>query len=100
MGYLLVWLFEIGPMRSNGFGTTGITWTELESWRRLTGHEIDHNEAELLFELSQEYSSQFSASTDGACPAPFNQDIEVERKTVSDQLKTMLDAMVARQVAK
>lgn len=100
MGYLLVWLFEIGPMRTNGFGTTGISWTELQSWCDLTNHKIDHVEAELLYNLSQEYASQFSASTDVSCPPPYSPDIEVERKTVSDQLKAMLDAMVARQVAK
>ena len=87
-------------MRSNGFGMTGFSWTELLSWYQLMGREVDFNEAELLHTMSQEYASQFAASSEASCPPPYSPDLEVERKTVSDQLKAMLDAMVARQVAK
>ena len=63
----------------------------------MTQHQLTWREAEIIHRLSKDYASQYELSKESDALAPFVVDIEEQRKNVHNQLKAMLDAMVAKQ---
>lgn len=96
MSYLVTWLFEINPLRSTGFGYSGISWNDILAWSQLLDRQLTHVEAVFLYQLSQEYAAQYNAATDKTCAPPFIVDIEEHRKKVSDTLDSILMSMMER----
>lgn len=84
--YMLEFLFEVGPTHEGA----PITFVEIESWQRTTGVELSYWEARTLHRLSREYVVQLHKSTYGPCPAPYQMDIEDQRKVVESKFRAFL----------
>lgn len=84
-------------MCSNGFGVDGVSWTEIDSWSRLSQRRLTQFEAKALHVLSSEYAMSFEAGKEKSCPPPYQPDTDEARKVVSDTLKTILNSMIAKQ---
>jgi hypothetical protein len=61
--WLLGWLFQAGPIASNGMGVSGLTWTELQAWRDVTGAWADDWEMTTLHALSAAYADAHHRSS-------------------------------------
>jgi hypothetical protein len=70
--YLVSYLFEVGPVMSGGMGEAPLPDSEIESWQRNTGIELQSWEARAVKRLSREYLSESQAATEPnrACPWP------------------------------
>lgn len=73
VGYLVDYLWEIGPTMAAGMGEAPITHGELLAWQENTGIELESWEARLLRRLSIEYLNQSHLATDPHCKPPFGQ---------------------------
>jgi hypothetical protein len=56
--FLADWLCELGLSMPGAMGNVPLTYTEIDSWRRLTGTLLDTGEAMLLRQLSQVYCAE------------------------------------------
>ena len=72
-GYLVSYLFEIGPTMAAGMGSGPITHGEIESWQRITGIDLNPWDARTLRRLSIDYLSESQKATQMDCPAPWEQ---------------------------
>lgn len=70
-GYLLGYLWEIGPTIAAGMGAGPITHQELRAWQDNTGVVLQPWEARFLRRLSLEYLSAAHKAEKGHCPAPW-----------------------------
>lgn len=70
-GYLVSYLFEIGPTMAAGMGSGPITHGEIESWQRITGVDLNPWEARTLRRLSIDYLAESHKATQIDCPAPW-----------------------------
>ena len=66
-GYLVGYLFEVGPT----MGESPVTHTEIESWQRNTGIELNSWEARTVRSLSIAYMNESHKATKRDCPAPY-----------------------------
>lgn len=98
--YLITWLLEIGPTVSNGFGQSGLSWTDILSWQTLSGRQLEYYEALAIQRLSDAYAAMLTKASDKDCQAPFDYDLEFERKTASSALEALLDKMIAERATK
>lgn len=69
--YLIDWLLEAGPDMPGGMGAAPLTWGEIESWARLTGHQVAPWEAEILRHLSIAFVQQYQLAKEPDCPPPW-----------------------------
>lgn len=65
--WLIEWLFDAGPVGNDGMGQRGLTWSELQAWRDLTGTLITAPEARALRTLSQAYAAASAAAQKEHC---------------------------------
>lgn len=93
--YLVQYLFEVGPVGSNGFGPEPLSWQEIEAWSRLTQTDLDTWEALTLRKLSADYSSQLSKSADPKCKAPDQP--ELSREQIAEDVEAFFDRMERQQ---
>lgn len=72
-----------------------ITFSEIESWCRLTGTELSPDSVEFLQRLSVLYVSQLNASSDPKCPAPYKpvKMSDNERQQVASKVKGFFASM-------
>jgi len=70
-GYLLAYLFELGPTLPTGMGDAPISHGEIESWQRNTGICLGSWESRILKRLSNDYLNQAHRSTARDCPSPW-----------------------------
>jgi hypothetical protein len=70
--HIVAYLFEIGPTLAGGMGEVPVPESEIESWQRNTGIELQSWEARTVKRLSREYLSESQAATEPnrACPWP------------------------------
>lgn len=76
-GYLVAYLFEIGPTMTAGMGSGPITHGEIESWQRITGVELNPWEARTLRRLSVDYLVESQKATDIKSEAPWTESEDV-----------------------
>lgn len=96
--WLLGWLFEAGPLASDGMGARGLSWPELAAWRDCTRTPALPWEMQALHRLSAAYASAYHASQEPDCPAYWLHD-DLAKADVSkseaagQQLKTLFGAL-------
>lgn len=86
---LVMALFEIGPVMYDGY----ITWQELESWKKVTGTDLDPWEASTIVSLSRVFFRQReeSKSISSLCPWPKGRNIwkyvqdEKQKKSLEEE---------------
>ena len=96
--WLIGWLFEAGPLASDGMGARGLSWPELAAWRDCTGTPAGPWEMSALRRLSAVYAAAYHASQEADCPAYW---LHPELATVSiskseaagQQIKTLFGAL-------
>jgi len=93
--YLIDYLFEAGPVTSNGFGPEPLSWLELEAWSRLSQVKLDAWEALTLRKLSDHYSAQLVRSADPKCRAP--DEPEQSREQIAEDVEAFFDRMERQQ---
>ena len=95
LGYLIEYLWELGPMRSEGLGYVPVSWLEIDAWNRLRQVSLDSWEARVIHLLSVEYCQQIKDSTDPGCPPPYEAEPEPKQE-VRDMVDAKLRAMFQR----
>lgn len=70
-GYLLGYLFEVGPTMAAGGYPGPVTHEELRAWMDLTGIELQPWEVRFLRRLSHEYLAESRKAEKRDCPAPW-----------------------------
>ena len=76
---MITYLLEVGLYSSNGMGMTPLSWVDIQAWSQLTGSQLTPSEARLMRKLSFIYVSQYNASKDIKCEAPYPDQDYVER---------------------
>ena len=69
--FYVEWLFEIGPVISNGFSPTVIPQTEIMAWQVNNDIRLQPWELKLLRRLSLDYLTEMHAAEDPRHPAPW-----------------------------
>lgn len=77
-GYMIGYLFELGPTIAAGMSDGPIPHSEIEAWQRNTGIELDAWEARTLRRLSFDYLVESHKATAIDCPAPWTEAGEVK----------------------
>jgi hypothetical protein len=72
-GYLLEYLWEIGPTVAAGMGEAPISHGEIRVWQDNTGVELQTWEVQLLRRLSIEHLNQSQLASDPHCKPPYGQ---------------------------
>lgn len=88
-GFLIDWLFELGPTMQSNMGSSPLNFEEIYAW----GKDINLTawEASTLKRLSLDYLSMLHTGSEKNCPAPFVARKQSEEKTkqVSNGLKDL-----------
>ena len=90
--YLVEYLTEAGVCMSSGMGLQPLSWQEIEAWQRATALSLTPWEVITLREMSEAYSTEYSASDNELRSPPYTPKVEEEdiaRKEVSDKLKSI-----------
>lgn len=93
------WLFDIGPVGSNGMSATEIGWEAIDAWCRRTGIDLDPWEARTIRRLSRAFAAQQHDARKPTCPAPYSggeESVPQRRDRVSAQFKAMWDKLAKR----
>jgi hypothetical protein len=70
-GYLIDYLFEIGPTMAAGMGEATISHSELSAWQHNTGISLNSWESRMLKRLSLEYLGESHKARSPDHPAPW-----------------------------
>ncbi|MFT0532271.1 hypothetical protein ACMHYJ_05460 [Castellaniella hirudinis] len=70
-GYLVTWLFDVGPVGFGGMGAVPLSYTEIEAWQRLKGIELSAWENHMLHDLSKVYLGMLEDAKQPSCPIPW-----------------------------
>jgi len=93
-------LFDVGPVQAGGFGPQCVSWSEIESWMRLNGHQLSSPEARLLRRLSSIYVAAQQELRAADAPAPWPQRHFQERlDATTEKIGLALSAMSRRPTA-
>lgn len=85
-GYLLSWLDELGWYSIGGMGSPiPLSWTDIDSWARVTQTNIDSDDALLIRHLSKLFVGKFSEAKDPSCPAPFADRAKINQDVLREQ---------------
>jgi hypothetical protein len=87
-GYILSYLFELGPVMPAGMTMGPISFLEIDAWQRMTGIQLLPWEARAIRTLSIAYSNQSSISDKPDCPSPM--DGPVEKTEVAKHIRNLL----------
>lgn len=95
LGYLVEYLFEVGPVMQGGFGPVALTHGELRAWQDNVGLELQPWECRALIVLSKAYCAELAAATDPVAPAPWvpPEVAPVDRARVADSLRSSIRRM-------
>lgn len=88
---MIGYLYDCGPVLSGGMGEGPLTHSEIESWQRNSGVELEPWETSFLRKLSIEYLSQSQKSDATNCPAPWN--TEALRQHAAQSFKESIEAL-------
>lgn len=72
-GYLLEYLYDIGPTLAAGMGDGPITQGEIAAYQANMGLHLDSWEVGMLRQLSIAHLNQSHLATDPACKPPFGE---------------------------
>lgn len=90
-GYLLSYLWEVGPVVAAGAGSGPVTHEELRAWQSNTGIDLSAWEARTLRRLSCDYLAESRAAEKRDAKAPWRSDTP----DVAGVAKTMQEAIRA-----
>lgn len=97
--YLVAFLHEAGTASSSGMGVTGLSWTELKSWKELSGVSITEFEMGLVKRLSDAYASEYGNSNGENTSPPYvsltMDEIERNREAIGNKVESALMALIA-----
>lgn len=71
VGYLIDFLWRVGPTMDSGMGRLPLSESELAAWQFNSGVRLSPWEAESLRRLSREYLGQSQQAEKHDCPAPY-----------------------------
>lgn len=92
-GYLIKYLFDVGPVEAGGMGPAALSHREIEAWQRNTGIELTSWEAGMLRKLSREYLAMSQDATSPSCPPPWTAESVEERRREVDVAKRVKEAL-------
>ena len=70
-GYLIDYLFEVGPVQSNGMGAMPVSFEELCAWQTLCHHSLDPWEVLTLRSMSAAYAQEAQTADQPNAPPPW-----------------------------
>jgi len=88
--YLITLLFEAGLVQSNGMGVNALSWSEIESWLRVTQLHLSTWEKLTIKNMSEVYAGELSTATKIDAPAPYthvDEALIADREMVAAKLK-------------
>jgi len=80
-GYILDWWHELGLSTSGVNGPEPLPFTELESWARVSGVELEPWEMGMVSKLSQQFCRQFHLSKEKNCESPYLAEVSADEMT-------------------
>lgn len=92
-GYLVDYLFDVGPVGYGAMGAVPLGWPELTHWQINTGIALESWEASTLRRLSIEYVIASRAAESPTCPAPWLPESATSadnRKSVAKHIRSVL----------
>lgn len=72
-GYLVEYLWEVGPTEPAGMGEAPVSHAQLAAWQANMGVELHAWEVQVLRRLSRDYVVQSHQAQDPACKPPFGE---------------------------
>lgn len=94
--YITDWLFEIGPVVSDGMGSAEISWRDFVAWQTISGVTLMPWEASLLKRLSAEFLAEMHEAKNIDRPAPWVSEVERNREAISRKVSNAFKAMVQK----
>ena len=88
--YLVTHLFEAGLVQSTGMGVTSLSWSEIESWLRVTQLNLSVWERITIKSMSEVYAGELSTATKKDSPAPYthvDEALIADRSMIASKLK-------------
>ena len=92
-GYLIQYLFDVGPIEAGGMGAAPLSHAEIQAWQCNTGIELTAWEAGMMRDLSKAYLSMSHDATRPSCPAPWTPHGVDERAKTVDVAKRVKEAL-------
>lgn len=92
-GYILSYLWELGPTMSSGGYPGTVTHEEILAWQELSGIKLHPWEAHFLRALSGEYLEESQLATKRNRPAPWKADREEEFLAVAISMRQSIRAL-------
>ena len=92
-GYLVKYLFDVGPAAFGGMGAGPLSHQEIDAWQRNTGIELTPWEARMLRTLSKVYLSMAEDGKSPSCPPPWTPEPIDESPRKVDVAKRMKEAL-------
>lgn len=90
-------LFDVGPVGYGAMSAVPLSWPEINAWQQATGVELASWEARAIRRLSGEYLTMLQQAEDPACPAPWvNQDDIDRRAAVADKVRAVFGRIAAQ----
>lgn len=91
-GYLVAYLFEVGPVASSGMGVAPVPYQELVAWQQGVGLSLSPWEFRTLRMLSVEYvvESRLAESVDRAAPWVNPDSEEYRLRVLPQRIKSFL----------
>lgn len=97
-GYLVNYLFEVGPVGYGAMGPVPLSHLELAAWQANTGIELEAWEARALRRLSIEYVSASNAAQPFDAPPPYVEaPVHEQRAAVSRAVGDIFGSRARRQ---
>lgn len=94
-GYLVEYLFELGPTMAAGMGAGPLMPSELHAAQQLLGIQFQPGEARLLLRLSRDYLAESHRATEYNCEPPWC-DETVQNIDVAETANRMEQEMLAQ----
>jgi hypothetical protein len=89
-GYLIGYLWAVGPTVSAGSGMGQITHEELRAWQSNIGIECSPWEIYFLRRLSQDYLSEHYKAAEFNCPAPWSHpDLKPSAASLKENIRNL-----------
>ena len=93
--YLVTMLFEAGLIQSTGMGVSALSWSEIESWLRVTQLDLSVWERLTIKSMSDTYAAALGSSTKRDTPAPYthvDEALIADRTAVASKLKNVFSS--------
>lgn len=93
-GYLLGYLWEVGPTMPGANGPVMVSHQEMAAWQSGVSIRLRPWEQRLLRELSGEYIAQHFKAKEPQCAAPWTTDTEASLKAAADSMRNSIRELV------